>query len=66
MSRWELIETAKKNGRMILIADDRIVMPGYWNAGDRRWHVQGVGRMGNWQPTHWRPWPKPPRRNVDD
>lgn len=55
MSGWQPIETAPKDGGIILVWDDGVALA--W------WHEQGYwtedeGMIS--RPTHWMPLPKPP------
>lgn len=53
---WRPIETAPKNGEVILWNGSFICMA-QWNRIASRWH-DGVGFIDN--PTHWQPLPEPP------
>ena len=62
MSEWQPIETAPKDGRLILAATPRATdfsgfFVVYWSGPDENW-LYSVGR---WiKPTHWMPLPAPP------
>lgn len=69
MTDWQPIETAPKDGRMLLLVwrDKQqqglpMVLEGYWYAasdGEAFWWSPG---QVSWklEPTHWMPLPKPP------
>jgi hypothetical protein len=70
---WQNIETAPKDGVLILLYGTSIVAPGVFSLGE--WHFwegpiadndngNTVGEMNGWTrgygPTHWMPLPAPP------
>ena len=60
MRDWQPIETAPKDGMIVLLDADvpwRIRI-GYYNNG--KFHSIPQGSMANDQPTHWMPLPSPP------
>lgn len=65
--RWELIETAPKDGTAILLfyADQRGMVEGYWFSSPKQtddgWYVEIFGYPGDPGPTHWMELPSPPR-----
>lgn len=66
MSEWQPIETAPKDGRLIALYDDRVVV-GCWNPtlGDGWYFWDGSdGELNCWipgyGPSHWMPLPAPP------
>ena len=66
MTEWQPIETAPKNGELILLspAFDRPYAIGRWawEYGDGLWFMDSVGTLcGIWKPTHWMPLPEPPK-----
>jgi hypothetical protein len=61
MSEWRPIETALKDGKLVLVGAWSLsgnwqTEVGYW--GISRWHPF-VGQTGS--PTHWMPLPEPPK-----
>lgn len=73
MDKWQLIETAPRDGSRILICDMNALEPGadivFWHRGD--W---ATGDESPWEkasnmgfkeiydrPTHWMPLPEPPK-----
>jgi hypothetical protein len=63
MSEWRDIETAPKDGTMILMADGNIMFCAFWLKSERAW-VDGSrdrnGELITWDATHWMPLPSPP------
>ena len=64
MAEWMPIETAPKDGTMILLYRDGDHADGHW-MGDARFQIWGNRRRGwsypDWcAPTHWQPLPSPP------
>ena len=67
MTEWQPIETAPKDGKNILISNDRGMfvaafdadwdLDGWWLVSDGKDHERPL--RGN-DPTHWMPLPKPP------
>jgi hypothetical protein len=63
MSDWQSIETAPKDGTMVLLAWGTCsVASGFWWTPDRfspvgHWHI---GDTEDRLPTHWMPLPDPP------
>lgn len=66
MSKWQLIETAPKDGTWILIYCDSGVEKVQWYeiAGDGQWERSPTAEYDNEcgidDPTHWMPLPEPP------
>ena len=67
-SEWRDIETAPKDGTIVLLSgefdypgDWRIKM-GYWAAYEKEWHLFG----GVWKPTHWMPLPEAPSQETSE
>ena len=74
MSDWRPIETAPKDGTILLLTDGRDVVAGLWDAADPKYRwcfldsppaLNGMpdNRHG---PTHWTPLPDPPTGDSDD
>lgn len=72
---WQLIETAPKDGTVILIADSRAVYAAFWNGKHEPnfpWRFVDPseddgfnGWMGDkFGPTHWMPLPSPPEADT--
>ena len=73
MSKWQPIETAPKDGTVIILADDTsgLVMAGYFfDSGDGfPWVTldnECLPPLNGWTddgsgPTHWTPLPEPPK-----
>jgi len=70
MSEWQPIETAPKDGAMVLIFDQDTVTPGRFDDGcdDDGNEVDPPGWFwfdgvdtGDAEPTHWMPMPEPPK-----
>ena len=66
MSEWQPIETAPKNGTLILAyetnTDDEYLsgcMLAWWNPRQCFWEIDGGGFGG--ELTHWQPLPEPPK-----
>lgn len=68
---WRDIETAPKDGTMLMLADMHGVGAGYWKPAKRRpyWCAVIYTSAGDWddhredfimRPTHWMPLPPPP------
>ena len=51
-NQWQDIETAPKDGRLIMLYNGRIITYGYYNSDGKIMYSD--------QPTHWMPLPKPP------
>lgn len=66
MSQWQPIETAPKNGRIILVAFPILsgAAKGQMVVGESQWcdggYWEGFHRPDKEQPTHWMPLPDPP------
>lgn len=67
--QWMDIETAPKDGTVVLVLMPSIlghgkfsdgVKKGYWMVDLDEWQVEGVGGNVSPQPTSWTPIPKPP------
>ena len=67
--QWQPIETAPKDGTVVLVLMPSIlghgkfsdgVKKGYWMVDLDEWQVEGVGGNVSPQPTRWTPIPKPP------
>lgn len=62
---WHPIETAPKNGTLVLLVQKRSASPffgyfvAYWDDESDEWkfHIEGYVR----EPTHWMPLPAPPK-----
>lgn len=63
MSDWQPIDTAPKDGTLILMADGGSVLCGLWSKDESGW-VDGSrdrnGELVTWDATHWMPLPAPP------
>lgn len=62
MSEWKPIETAPKDGEMVLISDGVNVVAAAWDwSGKPTWRMGGMGiKLGDdW--TNWMPLPEPPK-----
>lgn len=60
---WQPIETAPKQGRMILCWDGSHINKGYHSA--RGWCVaHNSNYKGGFKPTHWTPLPDPPNKPL--
>lgn len=63
MSEWMPIETAPKDGTVMLLAgvldgpQDWRIKLGYWYADAVQWHIWGA----SWNPLHWQPLPLVPQ-----
>jgi hypothetical protein len=66
MSEWRDIETAPKDGTVILMADGLTMFCGFWLKSEREW-VDGSrdrnGELITWDATHWMPLPSPPKQD---
>ena len=66
MSEWQPIETAPKDGTVILMADGLTMFCGIWLKSARGW-VDGCrdadGELVAWNATHWMPLPAPPKQD---
>ena len=66
MTDWQPIDTAKKiQGKWILLADEKVVTAGFWDAPYSCAPMRWIGSNGYFsvegcQPTHWMPLPQPP------
>lgn len=75
MSEWQPIETAPKDGTIILVSDKRSVSAAYWGLAPRAsglvdrnypWTMlDETNGLNGWMdgpsgPTHWMPLPAPP------
>lgn len=70
MMDWQPIETAPKDGRLILMATspyEKVGTPtwsgmycAYWNEQDDEWHFHREGIVRN--PVHWMDLPAPPKQ----
>lgn len=68
MSDWQPIETAPKDGTVILLGDNRYAKPAYlmaeWDRDYEYWMTKTSSR-GHFQfwrdATHWMPLPEPPK-----
>lgn len=59
MKGWQPIETAKKDGTLVLLYEHgRIAEPadGHWYETRQAWSIDGWDA----HPTHWMPLPEPP------
>ena len=57
---WQPIETAPKDGRIVLLFVPKAVYPLFVSGRNQtgtQWWVTGMGRVS---PTHWMPLPEPP------
>lgn len=66
MADWQPIETAPKDGTLVLTIghpDTRI--PSIFNFKGKSWGPE-IFLDGGYYPTHWMPLPKPPKAAVDD
>jgi len=71
MSKWRPIETAPKDGTMVLLYDGNCsrfqwrIVTAYWQTayGEPEWKT--IGKRGSFRtPSHWMPLPEPPRRKC--
>lgn len=65
MSEWQLIETAPKDGTMVLLwwpfwRKDRAVVGKFGFEGIRQWFASEALEGDGDPPTHWMPLPDPP------
>jgi len=58
MSEWQPIETAPKDGEILLSGQ---WLSGTWEVRIGRWLVHRWPFVGEGQPTYWMPLPDPPR-----
>ncbi len=67
--KWQPIETAPKDGTVVILADDSSVYPQGWWRMRKGWvfldtNVEGPDYTNGWVkgygPTHWMPLPDPP------
>jgi hypothetical protein len=67
--KWEPIETAPKDGRLVLLANENVTEIGWWSDGfSGRWEKRRMKWLppseGGWAvwftPTHWLPLPQLP------
>ena len=58
---WQPIETAPKDGVLVLTYCNGQVISAYWSE-DEGWTVEiyGIEDWNGWTPTHWTPLPSPP------
>ena len=68
---WQPIETAPKDGTLILVWDGRQAFSGFW--GRVSHPLNPLGWVGGHcqinhitQPTHWMPLPSPPQTGSDE
>lgn len=57
-SGWRSIDTAKKDGRLLLLFDGSELQFGRWHDPSERWLI--YDGMGDMHPTHWKPLPALP------
>ncbi len=61
---WMPIETAPKDGTVILLGHEAAVFDGWWYEAESAW-VDGERNMYDdychYNPTHWQPLPEPPK-----
>jgi hypothetical protein len=63
-SGWQPIESAPKQGKMILCWDGSHINKGY-HSGLRGWKVaHNSNYKGGFNPTHWMPLPEPPDKQL--
>ena len=63
---WQPIETAPKDGTLVLLSGFGLpVWQGYWVGQVGRHAINGWTRFNSvdmeWKPTHWMPLPEPPQ-----
>lgn len=64
--QWQDIETAPKDGTVILLYR-RSQYTGYYGGADSGWRFNDPLKTGMWPlPTHWRPLPPPPKEADND
>jgi hypothetical protein len=61
MIEWQPIETAPKDGTVVLLWDGEYVTQGTHFGGMWLPHGECDFAGPNWLPTHWMPLPEPPR-----
>lgn len=79
MGEWRPIETAPKDGKLILVCvagSKETVSVGYWDDGEREWTddvkpfwrvlLRGLGWVEATALTHWQPLPPPARAAKSD
>jgi len=57
MSEWQPIETAPKDGSIIIVDGGTA----YWHRGYASWFSCSAQRPIDWNVTHWMPLPEPPK-----
>lgn len=66
MDAWKPIDTAPKDGTVILLGHSEAVFDGWWDTYDNAWvdgETNGYGDLRSYDPTHWQPLPAPPKED---
>lgn len=64
MSKWQPIETAPKDGTLVLVWDEDTPITASWDEGFG-WCDNVRGTYWGFSPTHWMPLPEPPK-DIDE
>lgn len=60
---WQDIDSAPKDGTIILLGHPEAVFDGWWHSASNAW-IDGERNMYDdyceYEPTHWQPLPEPP------
>lgn len=59
MTDWRSIESAPKDGQIMLWADYHAI--GFWSDFFKNWQTLDGDGTRQIEPTHWQPLPEPPR-----
>lgn len=66
---WQPITTAPKDGTPILGCAEGTITVVRWFSMGEYWNLEVTGagaEDGEWNPTHWRPLPEPPKTEVKE